>query len=126
MVQQYAQQQQAWCKWSFMNQDAPGVQWLRVQEAWKKSAPLFALFYLSSLVASPSVSFFFSHLLLYLYTFNSHQGSFSLPLCSSHLFLWWALPQMLPCYLLGCYLPVTKLCKYSSRLPSCMQLCNFI
>ena len=51
-----------------MNQDAQGVQWLPVQEAWKKSAPLFALFYLSSLVASPIVSFFFSHLLLYLYT----------------------------------------------------------
>ena len=37
---------------SFMNQDAGGVQWPRVQEAWKKSAPLFAFVVTIFLVCS--------------------------------------------------------------------------
>ena len=37
---------------SFMIQDAGGVQWPRVQEAWKKSAPLFAFVVTIFLVCS--------------------------------------------------------------------------
>ena len=103
-----------------MNQDAAGVQWLRVQEAWKKSAPLFALFYLSSLVASPSVSFFFSHLLLYLYTLVTKVLLFylSAPVTFSYggpclkccLVTWWVVTCLLP----NCV----------STAPGCLPACS--
>ena len=101
----------AWCKWSFMNQDARGVQWLRVQEAWKKSALVFTLLYLSTLVTSLILPLFFSHLFIVTQCFGTSLVTFS------------SGGPSLKCCL------VTSAPNCVNTAPgilSCMQLCNFI
>ena len=101
----------AWCKWSFMNQDARGVQWLRVQEAWKKSALVFTLLYLSTLVTSLILPLFFSHLYIVTQCFGTSLVTFS------------SGGPSLKCCL------VTSAPNCVNTAPgflSCMQLCNFI